>query len=82
MKIKLLFTVVLFSGISFFTSFGQSPRFKISLAEWSFHRALGKGEMTNLDFPKIAKTKYNLDAVEYVQPSSRGNLKIPHTWQN
>jgi sugar phosphate isomerase/epimerase len=66
MKIKLFFIVILIAGFSSVNSFGQEQRFKISLAEWSFHIALGKGEMTNLDFPRIAKTKYNLDAVEYV----------------
>jgi sugar phosphate isomerase/epimerase len=66
MKIRLFLIVVLFAGLSSFNSYCQAPRFKISLAEWSFHRALEKGEMTNLDFPKIAKTIYNIDAVEYV----------------
>ncbi len=71
MKIRLFLFVILFTGVSCFNSFGQ-PRYKISLAEWSFHRALGKGEMTNLDFPKIAKTVYNLDAVEYVSTFFKG----------
>lgn len=38
----------------------------ISLAEWSFHRALQSGEMDHLDFPLIAKRDYNIAAVEYV----------------
>ncbi len=42
------------------------PLFKISLAEWSFHRALRAGEMDNLDFPLIAKREYGIDGVEYV----------------
>jgi sugar phosphate isomerase/epimerase len=71
MKIKLFLILILFAGLSSFNLSGQ-PRFKISLAEWSFHRALGKGEMTNLDFPKIAKTVYNLDAVEYVSTFFKG----------
>jgi sugar phosphate isomerase/epimerase len=71
MKIKFIFVALLLTGVSAFNSYGQ-PRFKISLAEWSFHRALGKGEMTNLDFPGIAKTKYNLDAVEYVSSFFKG----------
>ncbi|MDP4289877.1 MAG: sugar phosphate isomerase/epimerase family protein [Bacteroidota bacterium] len=50
---------------------GQKP-LKLSLAEWSLHRALNNGEITNLDFPKIAKTKYNLDAVEYVSTFFKG----------
>ncbi len=72
MKIKLSLIVVLFAGLSGVNSFGQEQRFKISLAEWSFHVALGKGEITNLDFPRIAKTKYNLDAVEYVSTFFKG----------
>ena len=74
MKIKLFLILILFAGLSSFNLSGQ-PRFKISLAEWSFHRALGKGEMTNLDFPKIAKTKYNLDAVEYVSTFFKGKAE-------
>jgi sugar phosphate isomerase/epimerase len=40
--------------------------FKISLAEWSLHKALFAHEFTNLDFPMIAKRDYGIDAVEYV----------------
>ncbi len=40
--------------------------FTISLAEWSLHRALFAGEMTNLDFPKTARQTFGIDAVEYV----------------
>jgi L-ribulose-5-phosphate 3-epimerase len=42
------------------------PLFKISLAEWSFHRALQAGEMDNLDFPVVAKRDFDIDCVEYV----------------
>jgi sugar phosphate isomerase/epimerase len=44
----------------------KEPLFKISLAEWSFHRALRAGEMDNLDFPIIAKRDYGISGVEYV----------------
>jgi|TARA_Y100000310_G_scaffold145368_1_gene144703 hypothetical protein len=40
--------------------------FKISLAEWSLHRALWSGEADHLDFTKIAIRKFGVDAVEYV----------------
>src|SRR4051812_19365861 len=40
--------------------------FKISLAEWSLHRALRGGLMDHLDFPTVAKEDYGIDAVEYV----------------
>lgn len=40
--------------------------FQISLAEWSLHRTLWAGQMSNLDFPVVARTDYGLDGVEYV----------------
>ncbi len=40
--------------------------FKISLAEWSLHKAIFGKKMTNLDFPLVAKRDYGLDTVEYV----------------
>jgi sugar phosphate isomerase/epimerase len=39
---------------------------KLSLAEWSLHRALEEKKIDNLDFPAIAKKQYDMDAVEYV----------------
>jgi len=39
---------------------------KISLAEWSFHRALYTGKLDNLDFAAKAKNDFGVDAVEYV----------------
>ncbi len=42
------------------------PWFKISLAEWSFHKALFSGKMDHLDFAKVAKTDFGIVAVEYV----------------
>lgn len=44
----------------------QQSVFTISLAEWSFHRALFAGEMDHLDFPLVAKRDYGIDGVEYV----------------
>ena len=40
--------------------------FKISLAEWSLHRSLQSGKIDHLDFCKVAKNDFGLDAVEYV----------------
>jgi L-ribulose-5-phosphate 3-epimerase len=42
------------------------PPFKISLAQWSLHRTLQSGKLDHLDFPKVAKNDYGIDAVEYV----------------
>jgi L-ribulose-5-phosphate 3-epimerase len=43
-----------------------SPLFKISLAEWSLHKALFGGQLDHLDFPKTAKNDYGIEAVELV----------------
>ncbi|MEI7578053.1 MAG: TIM barrel protein [Armatimonadota bacterium] len=51
------------------------PWFKISLAEWSLHRTIFGGEMTNLDFPKVAREKYGIDAVEYVNQFFKDKAK-------
>ncbi len=40
--------------------------FKISLAEWSLHRSLQSKEIDHLDFYSIAKNKFDISAVEYV----------------
>ena len=44
----------------------KPPLFKISLAEWSLHRALFAKKITNLDFPRLAKHEFCIDACEYV----------------
>jgi sugar phosphate isomerase/epimerase len=46
---------------------GSAP-YKISLAEWSLHRALrdASKNITNLDFPRISKEEFGIDAIEYV----------------
>jgi sugar phosphate isomerase/epimerase len=46
--------------------FSEEPLFRISLAEWSFHRALFSGALNHLDFATRARKDYGLDAVEYV----------------
>jgi sugar phosphate isomerase/epimerase len=45
---------------------GKVGPFKISLAEWSLHRALRSGKLDNLDFPKVAREQYGIEGVEYV----------------
>src|SRR5690606_40162357 len=44
----------------------KQPLYRISLAEWSLHRTLNGGKMTNLDFPHVAKEEFGIDAIEYV----------------
>lgn len=45
---------------------GEKPMFRISLAQWSLHRALYSGRLDHLDFARTAREDYGLDAVEYV----------------
>jgi sugar phosphate isomerase/epimerase len=71
MKIKALLTVLLFGGFLGTGVFAQKENFKISLAEWSLHRALTKGTITNLDFPRVTRG-YGLDGVEYVSTFFKG----------
>lgn len=48
------------------TSAPKQPPFKISLAEWSLHKALFAKQMTHLDFPKAARKDYGIEAIELV----------------
>jgi len=44
----------------------KDSELKLSLAQWSLHRALEKGEIKAVDFAQIAKNTYDINAVEYV----------------
>ncbi|MCU0418278.1 MAG: sugar phosphate isomerase/epimerase [Cyclobacteriaceae bacterium] len=53
----------------------RQPFFKISLAEWSLHKALYANEFTNLDFPAKAKNDFGISAVEYVNSFFKDKAK-------
>lgn len=53
----------------------KEPLFRISLAEWSLHRALKDGKLDNLDFAKTAKEDYGIEAVEYVNQFFKDKAK-------
>ena len=44
---------------------GKKPKFSISLGEYSLHRALGSGQLDHLDFSRVTKEVYGIEAVEY-----------------
>lgn len=50
---------------SFLNEF-QANEIKISLAQWSLHRALQSGKLNHLDFPAKAKKDFGIEVVEYV----------------
>ncbi|HEU0185649.1 MAG TPA: sugar phosphate isomerase/epimerase family protein [Blastocatellia bacterium] len=54
---------------------GAKQLFKISLAQWSFHRALFKKELDNLDFAKTARLDFGIGAVEYVNQFFKDKAK-------
>lgn len=44
----------------------EGSPFKISLAQWSMHRALKGGQLDNLDWPKFTKENFDIHALEWV----------------
>ena len=48
------------------SSASAAPIYRISLAQWSLHRALFEGDLDNLDFARTAREDFGIDAVEYV----------------
>jgi sugar phosphate isomerase/epimerase len=58
--------IPLLTNNTFAMEAAKKSKFKISLAEWSLHRALWAKEMTNLDFPVKAVKEYGIYGVEYV----------------
>ncbi|MDP4238534.1 MAG: sugar phosphate isomerase/epimerase family protein [Bacteroidota bacterium] len=71
--------IVLCSILGICTSLYSQHKVKLSLAEWSFHRAIQSGKMTNLDFPRITRTQFNIDAVEYVSTLFDGKASVTDT---
>lgn len=67
--------MAVFSGLPVFAGAPKDLFFKISLAEWSLHKALFAKEITNLDFPGIAAKKYGIHAVEYVNQFFKDKAK-------
>ena len=57
-----------------FASIAKNSRYKISLAEWSFHKALFANEMTNLDFPRVTR-EMGLEGLEYVNQFFKDKAK-------
>ena len=49
--------------------------FKISLAQWSNHRALRGGKMVNMDWPEYTKKTYGIHALEYVNQFFKDKAK-------
>lgn len=46
------------------------PLFRISLAQWSFHRAIGAGEMDHLDFARVARREFGVRSATEGAPAA------------
>lgn len=53
-------------GSSLISGCSKPLPFKISIAEWSLHRALWNKDIDHLDFAAIAKNDFGIDGIEYV----------------
>lgn len=56
----------------------EPPLFKISLAEWSLNKSLfGRTDwkITNLDFARVAKEEFGIEAIEYVNQFFKDKAK-------
>jgi sugar phosphate isomerase/epimerase len=44
----------------------QGKKFRISLAEWSLHKAIFSRMITNLEFPRTAREQFGIEGLEFV----------------
>ncbi|MEI5985013.1 MULTISPECIES: sugar phosphate isomerase/epimerase family protein [Sphingobacterium] len=49
--------------------------FNISLAEWSLHRKINKGDLKNIDFPEYTAKNFGIYGVEYVNQFFKDKAK-------
>lgn len=67
--------LALFSKEALAKQLAAAPWFEISLAEWSLHKALFANKINNLDFPGLAKNKFGISVVEYVNAFFKDKAK-------
>jgi sugar phosphate isomerase/epimerase len=54
---------------------GAAPDlFRISLAQWSLHRAIRAGDLDPMAFPRVARVDFGIEAVEYVNQFYLGRV--------
>ena len=51
------------------------PLYRTSLAQWSLHREIRAGKIDNLDFAKVTKQEFDIEAVEYVNQFFKDKAK-------
>ena len=58
-----------------FAANAAAPKFQISLAQWSLHKALRAGKLDHLDFAAKTKNEFGIEAVEYVNQFFKDKAK-------
>jgi L-ribulose-5-phosphate 3-epimerase len=53
----------------------SDPLYRISLAQWSLHRAFFGGKLDPLDFAKITREEFDIDGIEYVNQFYKDKAK-------
>src|SRR5690606_16161701 len=53
----------------------KDPLYRISLAQWSLHRAFFGGKLDPLDFAKITREEFDIDGIEYVNQFYKDKAK-------
>lgn len=44
----------------------EQKKLRLSLAEWSLHETIFSGQITHLDFPRVAKEEFGIETIELV----------------
>ena len=74
-------TAMAVTGARSFAGFQEEEKdeswFKISLAEWSLNNSIWDKKLTNLDFPKVAKEEFGIEAIEYVNQFFKSEVDDP-----
>jgi hydroxypyruvate isomerase len=59
----------------------EPPQLKISLAQWSIHRALDSGKLKAENFAAIAKNDFGISAIEYVNQFYKDHASDRAFWE-
>ena len=65
----------LFAGCTSLEARKQKSLYKISLAQWSLHKELFAKKIDHMDFPKISKEEFGIDAIEPVNQFFKDKAK-------
>lgn len=71
-------SIAMTSPTTLFAQENEKEWFQVSLAEWSLNNSIWEKKLTNLDFPRIAKEEFGIDAIEYVNQFFKTEVDDPN----